>query len=303
MTDQVTTSSKGSDGGAISSSPRLRDAEWTAERIWRRSRYAVITIINLTIFAIIWQIFATWYDQPAFIPKFTDMASALKIGWIGGGGDSNNTFDLLQNFVIAKNFMVTFQVYAVGLIISIVVGIPIGLMMGGSRWADAILSPYVWTLSSLPRIAIFPVLVLFMGLGDEIKYALVIATAIFPVIINTWAGVKTTEQSLINAARVFGASRRELYQKVVLPYTLPFVVTGIQLALSRGLVGVVIAEFLTGASKDGGLGWLIFRAARGFNGALTYAALVSLAIFALVLVQGTRSMESKIAPWRQASKA
>ena len=105
------------------------------------------------------------------------------------------------------------------------------------------------------------------------------------------------------AARVFGASKRQIYQKVVLPYTLPFVVSGIQLALSRGLVGVVIAEFLTGASKDGGLGWLIFRAARGFNGALTYAALMSLAIFALVLVQGTRSMEAKIAPWRQVSKA
>lgn len=302
MTEQATKQEKASKE-AISGAPRLRDAKWTPERIWRRSRYAVITLINLTIFAILWEIFATWYDQPAFIPQFSDMMSAMRVGWLGGGSSSNNTFDLLQNFVIAKNFMVTFQVYAVGLVISIVVGIPIGLMMGGSKWADAILSPYVWTLSSLPRIAIFPVLVLFMGLGDEIKYALVIATAIFPVIINTWAGVKTTEQSLINAAKVFGASRRELYQKVVLPYTLPFVVTGVQLALSRGLVGVVIAEFLTGASKDGGLGWLIFRAARGFNGALTYAALVSLAIFALVLVQGTRSMESKIAPWRQASKA
>lgn len=302
MTDQVTkpdTTSK----EAISGSPRLRDAKWTPERIWRRSRYAVITIVNLTVFSILWEIFATWYDQPAFIPKFSSMMEAMRIGWFGGGSASNNTFDLLQNFVIWDNFLVTGKVYAVGLIISIAVGIPIGLMMGGSKWADALLSPYVWTLSSLPRIAIFPVLVLFIGLGDEIKYALVIATAIFPVIINTWAGVKTTEQSLINAAKVFGASRRELYQKVVLPYTLPFVVTGVQLALSRGLVGVVIAEFLTGASQNGGLGWLIFRAARGFNGALTYAALVSLAIFALVLVQGTRSMESKIAPWRQASKA
>ena len=78
--------------------------------------------------------------------------------------------------------------------------------------------------------------------------------------------------------------------------------SGIQLGLSRGLVGVVIAEFLTGASRDGGLGWLVFRAARGFNGALTYAALVSLAIFALIMVQGTRSAEARIAPWRQVSK-
>lgn len=302
MTDQITPT-KNTDGETLASSPRLRDAEWNLERIWRRSRYGVITIINLTIFALLWEWGASVYDNANFIPTFSSMAGALRVGWFGGGGDTNQTFDLLQNFVIAKNFWVTLQVYGVGLLVSIIVGIPIGLMMGGSKWADAILSPYVWTFSSLPRIAIFPILVLFLGLGDEIKYALVILTAIFPVIINTWAGVKTTEQSLIHAAQVFGASRRQVYQKVVLPYTLPFVVSGIQLALSRGLVGVVIAEFLTGASKDGGLGWLIFRAARGFNGALTYAALISLAILALVLVQGTRSMESKIAPWRQVSKA
>jgi NitT/TauT family transport system permease protein len=302
MTDQLT-SPESLDGGSIASQPRLRDAEWNWARIWRRTRYPVITLINLTIFALLWEWGATLYDNSNFIPTFSDMAGAFKIGWIGGGGDATNeTFDLLQDFVIVKNFWVTIQVYGVGLIVSILVGIPIGLVMGGSKWADAILSPYVWTFSSLPRIALFPVLVLFLGLGNEIKYALVILTAIFPVIINTWAGVKTTEQSLINAARVFGANRRQIYQKVVLPYTLPFVVSGIQLALSRGLVGVVIAEFLTGASKDGGLGWLIFRAARGFNGALTYAALMSLAVLALVLVQGTRSMEAKIAPWRQVSK-
>ena len=144
---------------------------------------------------------------------------------------------------------------------------------------------------------------LFLGLGDSIKYWIIILTAIFPLIINTWAGVKTTEQSLINAAKMFGASRVQIYRKVVLPYTLPFVVSGIQLSLSRGLIGVVLAEFLTGASKDGGLGWLIFRAARGFNSDLTYAALFSLAVFAVILVQGTRSMESRIAPWRTVSKA
>lgn len=305
MTDQLTPSQKSTDGESVASAPRMRDAEWNLERLWRRGRYAIITLINLTIFAFVWQWFGNSGRVPqAFFPNFTDTMSALKVGWIGSGGAdaSNDTFDLLQDFVLAKNFWVTLKVYAIGMLVAIMAGIPIGLLMGGSKWADAILSPYVWTLSSLPRIAIFPILLLFLGLGDEVKYALVILTAIFPVIINSWAGVKTTEQSLINAARVFGGTKRQIYQKVVLPYTLPFIVSGVQLSLSRGLVGIVIAEFLTGASVDGGIGWLIFRAARGFNSALTYAALMSLAIFALVLVQGTRSMESWIAPWRQVSK-
>ena len=285
--------------------PRLRKAELNWPRFWNRYRYAIITVINLTIFFIIWELFAQSGRVPSiFFPTFVDMMRAFKIGWIGGSGDTvNDTFDLLQDYVIARNAWVTFKFYAISMAVAIVFGVIIGLAMGASKWLDAIFSPYVWTLSSLPRIAIFPILVLFIGLDDPIKYWIIILTAIFPLIVNTWAGVKTTPQSLINAARVFGANRIQIYRKVVLPFTLPFVVSGIQLALSRGLVGVVLAEFLTGASKDGGLGWLIFRSARGFNSDLTYAALISLAVFALIMVQGTRSMENRIAPWRTVSKA
>ena len=256
------------------------------------------------MFFLLWQ----WVAEIKLIgpniifPKFTDTLSALKIGWFGGQeGDAANT-QLLRDFVIANNFWVSLKRYVVAMVISIGLGIPIGLAMGGFKWVDAIMSPYVWTLSSLPRLAIYAPLVMIMGIGESIKYALIILTAIFPVIINTWAGVKTTEQSLINAARVFGANRTQIYKKVVLPYTLPFVVSGIQLSLSRGLIGVVIVEFLTGASTLGGIGWLIFRSASNFNAPLTYASLLSLAVFALILVQGTRSMETKIAPWRQVSK-
>lgn len=285
------------------SGPRLRKANWTWERVWRRYSFAFVTLINLTIFFTIWELFARTDTIPSLIfPRFTDVLEALKIGWLGGGNLEGNDNRMLADYVIVQNFWETLKVYSISMAVSIGFGIPIGLMMGARKWLDAILSPYVWTLSSLPRIAIYPILVMFIGIGSEIKYAIVILTAIFPVIINTWAGVKTTEQSLINAAKMFGANRRQIYRKVILPYTLPFVVSGVQLSLSRGLIGVVLAEFLTGATRVGGIGWLIFRSASAFNAPLTYAALLSLAIFALVLVQGTRSMEAKIAPWRQVSK-
>jgi NitT/TauT family transport system permease protein len=292
------------DATAIVSQPRMRDADQTPERLWRRHRFAIITAINLSVFFILWEIIAqTELIGPRIIfPSFVDMFRALRIGWFGGSTIEGTNTQLLRDFVIVQNFLVTLKVYGISMLIAIGVGIPIGLVMGGSKWLDAILSPYVWTLSSLPRIAIYPILVMFLGISGSIKYVLVILTAIFPVIINTWAGVKTTDQSLINAARVFGASRPQIYRKVVLPYTLPFVVSGVQLSLSRGLIGVVLAEFLTGASTLGGLGWLIFRSASAFNSPLTYAALFSLAVFALVLVQGTRTMEAKIAPWRQVTE-
>lgn len=288
--------------GRAPQGPRIREAKWTWERVWRRYSFAFITLVNLTVFFIIWELFAIYGPAPRLIfPRFTEVLEALRIGWLGGGMLEGNDNRMLADHVIVRNFWETLKIYGISMVISIGVGIPIGLIMGARKWVDAIFSPYVWTLSSLPRIAIYPILVMFIGIGTEIKYAIIILTAIFPVIINTWAGVKTTEQSLINAAKMFGASRSQIYRKVILPYTLPFVVTGIQLSLSRGLIGVVLAEFLTGATRMGGIGWLIFRSAAAFNAPLTYASLLSLAVFALVLVQGTRSMEAKIAPWRQVS--
>lgn len=290
----------------IESQPRLRDAGWTWDRMLRRYRFAIITVINLTVFFLIWEILGRTnaIGPTVAFPSFTEMLEALRIGWIGKPGFEGPQ-NLLDNGIIATNFWITLKVYTIGMLISIALGIPLGLAMGGSKWVDAILSPYVWTLSALPRIAIYPILVLmpFIGIGEgsPIKYILIILTAIFPIIINTWAGVKTTDRSLISAARVFGASRVKTYRKVVLPFTLPFVVSGIQLSLGRGLVGAVVAEFLSGANKDGGLGWLIFRSAAAFNAPLTYASLFTLAIFALVLVQGTRSFEARVAPWRTTS--
>lgn len=297
------TSQKNSDGASIASQPRIREANWTWQRFWTRYRYAIITVINLSIFFLIWEWFARSGRVNAQIfPTFSDVLRTLKIGWFGGAELEGFNNRMLDNFVILQNFWETFKIYTISMMIVVVVGIPIGLLMGGSKWVDAIASPYVWTLSSLPRIAIYPIFVMFLGIGESVKYAIILSTAIFPVIINTWAGVKTTEQSLINAAKVFGANKAQIYKKVVLPYTLPFVVSGIQLSLSRGMIGVVLAEFLSGATVDGGIGWLIFRSAAAFNAPLTYAALFSLAVFALILVQGTRSMEAKIAPWRQGTK-
>lgn len=311
------------DAPATQDESRLRDAAWTPARIWRRTRYAVITIINLTVFFTLWELWARGVlpDIFPFIPElprlvfptFGEVLESLRIGWFGGGNLEGFNNRLLADYVIAQNFVETLKVYTVGMVISIGLGIPIGLIMGGSKWVDAILSPYVWALSSLPRIAIYPILVMIVGIGGSlvlfgvdigqpIAIWVVVLTAIFPVVINTWAGVKTTDQSLINAAKVFGANRQQIYRKVVLPYTLPFVVTGVQLSLSRGLIGVVLAEFLTGATRLGGVGWLIFRSAAAFNAPLTYAALLSLAVFALALVQGTRAMEARIAPWRQVTK-
>jgi NitT/TauT family transport system permease protein len=185
---------------------------------------------------------------------------------------------------------------SIGLLIACVVGIPAGLLMGGNKYVETVLSPYVWALTSLPRIALVPLFILFMGFTQKMQITIIFLSAVFPIIINSWAGVKTTEKSLLAAAKVFGANRRELYTKVVLPYTLPFIISGIQQGIGRGLVGVIIAEIFGGSH---GLGYLVQRSADTFNSSVMYAVLFLLVIVSLTLIQFTRWLEAYVAPWRR----
>jgi NitT/TauT family transport system permease protein len=198
---------------------------------------------------------------------------------------------------IRDHLLFTLTNLAIGLVIACLVGIPAGLLMGGNRYVETILSPYVWTLASLPRIALVPLFILFLGFTVKMQVTIIVLSAIFPIVINSWAGVKTTEKSLLAAAKVFGANRRELYTKVVLPYTLPFVISGVQQGIGRGLVGVIIAEIFGGSD---GLGYLIKRSADTFNSPLMYAVLLVLAVVSLTLIQLTRWLEAYVAPWRRA---
>jgi NitT/TauT family transport system permease protein len=168
--------------------------------------------------------------------------------------------------------------------------------MGANRFIDGLLSPYVWAISSMPRIALVPLFILFLGFTRTMQITIIVLSAVFPIMINAWAGVKTTDKSLLAAGKVFGASKLELYAKVILPYTLPFIVSGIQQGIGRGLVGVVIAEIFGGSD---GLGYLLNRAADTFNSALLYAVLFVLVVVSLTLVQLTRWFENKVAPWRK----
>ena len=274
---------------------RIEDTEWTLAEVWSLCGSWVVTIINLSIFFALWELFArSGAVSPLFLPKASSMFSAL---WEGltttappGSVISGSIRDHL--FYSLTNLMI-------GLGIACIIGIPAGLLMGGNKYVEKILSPYVWSLASLPRIALVPLFILFLGFTVKMQITIIVLSAVFPIMINAWAGVKTTEKSLLSAAKVFGANRRELYMHVVLPYTLPFIIAGIQQGIGRGLIGVIIAEIF-GGSK--GLGYLITRAGDTFNSSLMYAVLFLLVVVSLSLIQLTRWLEAYVAPWRSMNK-
>jgi NitT/TauT family transport system permease protein len=271
---------------------RIQQQQWTLREAWSRFGPWVVTIVNIAIFLALWEaITRAGLINPLFLPKASDMFATL---W--HGLTTTAPPGAVISGSILDHILYTLTNLAIGLSIACVIGIPLGLLMGGNRYVETLLSPYVWSLTSLPRIALVPLFILFMGFTVKMQITIIVLSAVFPIMINSWAGVKTTEKSLLAAARVFGANRRELYMKVVLPYTLPFIVSGIQQGIGRGLVGVIIAEIFGGSQ---GLGYLIQRSADTFDSALMYAVLFTLVAISLTLVQVTRWVEAYVAPWRK----
>jgi len=291
----MSTVEEGSTGTDYRDPNRFTDVKFTASEFWNRYGSWFVTALNLTIFFIIWELFAlSGAINPLFLPAASDMFYAL---WHGLTTSAPPGAVISGSILDHLGYSMTNL--GIGLVIACIIGIPAGLLMGGNHYVETVLSPYVWALASLPRIALVPLFILFLGFTVKMQITIIVLSAVFPIIINAWAGVKTTEKSLLAAARVFGANRRELYMKVVLPYTLPFIISGIQQGIGRGLIGVVIAEIF-GGSK--GLGYLITRAADTFNSSLMYAVLFLLVVVSLTLIQATRWLEAHVAPWRHVNR-
>jgi NitT/TauT family transport system permease protein len=181
-----------------------------------------------------------------------------------------------------------------GFLLATTVGVVVGLAMSSSRWVDDLLGPPFWTAYSLPRIALQPLLVLWMGFGSGPKILIIFLMAVFPITLNTMEGLRTVDRSLLRAAEVYGASRIQRFIKVEVPAAVPLILTGIRMGVARAMVGVVVGEFI-GGSK--GLGYLIDRSAFEFELdvalALTFL-LVVMANIGMFLVDVVRRV---VAPW------
>ena len=191
---------------------------------------------------------------------------------------------------------VSFQEFAYGLILAIVVGVPLGLAIGVSSRVKDYVQPWISGLYSTPLIALAPLFILWLGIGLASKIAVVFIMALFPIVINTTAGIKNTDQTHIDVARAFGYSRPEIFRKVLLPSALSFIVTGFRLAVGRGIVAVVVAEFF---GSRAGLGYLILVSSQSFAMDRLLLAVLVLAFTGILGIGLVGRLERRLAPWRE----
>jgi NitT/TauT family transport system permease protein len=184
--------------------------------------------------------------------------------------------------------------FALGYVIASVLGIGLGLAMASSATVKRAAQPWVSGLYATPTIALAPLFILWMGIGIWSKVIVVITLVLFPVTINTEAGLRTTSERLIEMLRSFGATRRQIFVKVSLPSAVPFILTGLKLGIGRGLIGVVVAELF---GSRAGLGQLISQSADAFNMPDLFAGVVVLAVAGIVMTAGFGWLEGKLVPW------
>jgi NitT/TauT family transport system permease protein len=187
------------------------------------------------------------------------------------------------------------QEFILGFLLACFVGIMFGVVMASSVIVRDFCDPWVSMLYSTPIIALGPLFILWFGIGVISKVAVIFIVAVFPILINTFAGLATTDRNLIEVARSFGSSPTQIFTKVRFPSALPFIIAGLRLGVARGLVGVVVAE-LFGAKE--GLGWLIMISAQTFDTAGLFVGVFILAASGVVTVEIIKLIERRLAPWR-----
>jgi NitT/TauT family transport system permease protein len=203
---------------------------------------------------------------------------------------------IVQSGALTRALSQSLSVLAWGLLLSILVGVAAGLAIGRSRVIEALLEMPLDALYATPTVALVPVIVLWVGFGPTAKVAVVFLFSVFAITINTARGVREVDPQLIEVARSYSAREVGLWKDVVLPSALPFILTGVRLAVGRALVGVIIAEFYTSIA---GLGYLIVTYANTFQTAKVFVPVVILMILGVVLTWALHVLEGRLAPWQE----
>jgi len=193
------------------------------------------------------------------------------------------------------DFAASGQELLYGFALATVVGITAGLLIGWYPRLGYFFDPFLNFLYAVPRVAIGPLLVVWLGIGLSSKVALVFLIAVFPVLVNTSSGIRSIDPNLVRVARCFGATDLKIFRTIALPASVPFILGGLRLAVGQSLIGVFVAELL-GAQY--GIGALIENAGEQFQTAVVFAGLLIFAVAGMVLTAIVRGLERRFDAWR-----
>jgi sulfonate transport system permease protein len=259
---------------------QARTRKVSADRKRRRQLLNLaIRASSLTVVLTIWQVFGGMIDPVLFTTPLEIYKAA--VGMIASG----ELWTYLWPSLV---------VLAIGLTLAAIFGVTIGLLLARFWVLDVALGVYITFLYSIPSVALVPLIVLWAGFETTAKVVILFLFAFFPMAINTYQGVRNVDPKLLEVGRAFRCSERQLWANIVLPAALPFIVTGLRLAVGRGLIGMVLADLYTAIS---GIGYLIVRTAATYQVNKMFVPIVTLGLLGVTLTWLLRVLERAVAPW------
>lgn len=267
--------------------PRKRPSEPATFGRWfggmSRSASLVRSLLSFVVLAATWEVVArTLITNRLILVPFSEVIVAL--------GNEVASGELW------RHAQITLLELAIAFPLSILIGVLLGLVIASSRLLQQLLDPILTAMYSVPIVALAPLFIAWLGFGIESKIAVILLVSVFPVIINTEVGLRSTDRGLIETAHSFNASRLQVFRTVMLPFSIPFIIGGIRVSFARALVGVVVAEFF---GAFAGFGYAILAASQTYGTARLLGYVLILALLGMFSSILLRNWERQLAPWRE----
>jgi NitT/TauT family transport system permease protein len=250
----------------------------------RIARKVFVSCIGLVILSALWQVLPSNHIvDPTFVTPFNKVCST----W----------WHMVQDGSLWSNTRASLERAAVGFFAAIVAGVPLGLLIGGNKRLAELLNPVLELFRNTAPLALLPVFILILGIGQTSKFVFIGYGCLFPILLNTISAVSTVDPLLVKSARSLGFNQIRIFQKVVLPASVPQIFTGIRLAGGYALLVLIAAEFV---GANSGLGFLITNSEQNFQTPMMYAAIITVSGIGVLLNLVLLAVERRVSTWRVA---
>jgi ABC-type nitrate/sulfonate/bicarbonate transport system permease component len=262
--------------------PDVPDPRKSRRRPSEKYVYGTTAVIAALV---LWEVIALLRVRPAIVlPGPIDVVNAFQ--------------NLFSTNAIWTDLLTSGKELLLGLVFATIVGLPVGMMIGWYRRLSYVLNPFITFLYATPRIALTPLLIIWLGIGDTSKIMIVFLMAVFPILINAASGVQNLDPSILRVATCFGGTDLQIFRTIALPGTIPFIVSGLRLAVGQALIGVFVAE-LSGAQT--GVGMMMNNAGQQFQTSVVFAGLFIFALTGVTLNALLKRAERLFDSWRNSA--
>lgn len=262
---------------------RLQRQQRNASEAGAAFRYRLVdaALPTLTLIALLvaWQVVAVTLKPPVWL--LPSPADVLRTG-------------IEWRTDLPYHTAITLYETLVGFIASIVLGVPLAVLIVYSRFLQRTIYPILLALQSVPKVAIAPLLLMWVGHGELPKIIVVFLVCFFPIVVSTATGMQAVPTALLDLVRSLSASQLQIFLKIRLPNAMPYIFVGLKVAITLAVIGAVIGEFV---GSNAGLGYLILISTQQFNTALAFVSIILLTLLSIVLFYGIEILEKWLVPW------